>query len=78
MAQRTMNVVLESTITGIRIDPVGNQLYLEGVIRIAATGEVVRTYSENVTALLDATDIAAATRLVTRSQGWIDAKLAAL
>lgn len=78
MAQAQKTLTVEAIVTSIRIDPVGQQLYLEGVLRIVGSGEIVRSFSENVTGLLDATDTQAAVRLVTRAQAWVDAKLAAL
>lgn len=78
MAQAQKTVTVESVLTHVRIDPVGQRLVLEGVIRVVGSGQIVATFTEDVTASMDATDLTAATRLVNRSQTWIDSKLAAL
>lgn len=78
MTTRALSVSIESVIVQIAINPEDRTLELTGELRVVGNGNVVATYYEDVTHLLNAEDIAAAQRLATRAQAWIDQKLAQL
>jgi hypothetical protein len=77
MATEQRTVTVEAVVTNIQIDPVSKTLVLRGVVRYGAgeSAVVLERYEEDVTALMDATDVQAALRLFNRSQQWIDSKL---
>lgn len=78
MATRTVSVTLTGKVLSVEIDVQGQRLTLSGAIVVDGTSTQVQAYSEDVTALLNAEDVAAVTRIVTRAQAWIDGKLATL
>lgn len=75
MATQERTITVEAVVTRIEINPVERTLVLTGEVRIAGTEFVLSRHHEDVTPLLNAEDIAAATRLATRAQAWADNKL---
>ena len=78
MASKQITVSITSVVNQITIDVTGAQLYLEGSLVGPTTSGGTTAYekfSQNVTSLLDAQDLAAAQRLAARAQAWIDSKL---
>lgn len=83
MPTRPLNLNVDGILTVVRIevrsDPlVGasdrNRLLLEGRLQDAASGELLRTVNEDVTASLTDAETAAIDLIVARGQAWIDAK----
>ena len=80
MASKQMTLTVTTDLLAIEIDTSNQALRLHGVVSVpdGLGGNVtVQEYKEDVTALLNASDIAAVQQLVTRAQAWIDTKMPA-
>lgn len=75
MATKQVTVTLQSKVLSIDIDVANQRLRLSGALVVDGTATQVQAFTEDVTALLTAEDIAAVTLLINRAQGWIDSKL---
>jgi hypothetical protein len=74
MASEQRTVTVESVLTQVQINAEARTLTVAGEIRVQGGG-TIEQHVEDVTALLDPTDVQAVLRLVNRAQSWIDAKL---
>lgn len=78
MATKQVQATLSTNVSRIRLDVTNQQVHLAGLLTVSNNlGDpiVLQEWQENVTPLLDADDILAVARLVTRAQAWVDSKM---
>jgi hypothetical protein len=76
MATKQLTLTFRTVVTRVHLDVTAQKLWVEGaLVRDGFEGNIILFGPEDVTALLNPTQLAAVQTLLNGAQNWVDAKM---